>query len=62
MTLFSQENNISPNQKYKITELYLYRPIRLLNRYGIPIPATSSFHYDRDFYLNISIQLTLPLN
>lgn len=32
MTLFSQENNISPSQKYEITDIGL-----VLNRYEIPL-------------------------
>lgn len=64
ITLLSQENNINPNQKYKIdywTELFRYRPCTK-SLWNTSIPATSSFHYDRDFYLNIFIELTLPLN
>lgn len=63
MTLFSQENNISPNQKYKITELYLYRPSTksLWNTYsiGFLISLRSRLLFKHFYTINVTFELKI---
>lgn len=63
MTLFSQENNISPNQKYKITELYLYRPSTksLWNTYSSDflISLRSRLLFKHFYTINVTFELKI---
>lgn len=62
MTLFSQENNINPYQKYKITELFRYRSSTksLWNTYSrdFLISLRSRLLFKNFYTINVTFELT----